>query len=83
MPRAKSLRTYLRRHYGRTTSLASQLGVSVALVSLWADRKRTIPVRYCRQLTELTGVPLHLLRPDLARFIKKYVEILTVQNRKG
>jgi hypothetical protein len=72
MPRAYSLRTYLNHRRGRATQLAIDCAVSLSLVSLWANKKRQIPIYQCKLLTALTGVPLRLLRPDLVRLIAAF-----------
>lgn len=60
-----TLRSYLKESRGRTTLLAEALGVSIALVSYWANGLRRIPAERCKQLSKITGVPLESLRRDL------------------
>lgn len=64
-----TLRTYLKAKRGRASRLADALGVSVALVSMWASHQRRIPAEQCYAIRSATGdlVPLCQLRPDLVR----------------
>jgi DNA-binding transcriptional regulator YdaS (Cro superfamily) len=60
-----TLRAYLKVKRGRTTLLAKALGVSVAIVSMWANKQRRIPAEQCGQISLITGVPMRSLRRDL------------------
>lgn len=60
-----TLRAFLTHTRGRTTSLANALGVSVAIVSMWANKRRRIPAEQCAAIHRATGVPLKSLRRDL------------------
>ena len=60
-----TLRAFLTQHRGRTTRLARALGVSVALVSMWATKRRRVPAERCAAIHRATGVPLASLRRDL------------------
>jgi DNA-binding transcriptional regulator YdaS (Cro superfamily) len=60
-----TLRAYLKVKRGRTTLLAKALGVSVAIVSMWANKQRRIPAEQCNQISRITGVPMRSLRRDL------------------
>jgi DNA-binding transcriptional regulator YdaS (Cro superfamily) len=60
-----TLRAYLKQQRGRTTLLAHALGVSVAIVSMWANKQRRIPAEQCDQISRITGVPKGSLRRDL------------------
>ncbi len=41
--------------------LADQLAISQQAVSAW----RRVPVEHCRRIEQLTGIPLHIQRPDI------------------
>ena len=60
-----TLRAYLNTKRGRTTLLAKALGVSVAIVSMWANKQRRIPAEQCDQISRITGVPKTSLRRDV------------------
>ncbi len=60
-----TLRAFLSTKRGRTTLLARALGVSVAIVSMWANKRRRIPAEQCAAIHRATGVPLVSLRRDL------------------
>ncbi|GGA64662.1 transcriptional regulator [Pelagibacterium lentulum] len=51
---------------GSQAALASKIGVSQAHISYWLTKaKRGVPAEYARKVAEVTGVPVHELRPDL------------------
>jgi DNA-binding transcriptional regulator YdaS (Cro superfamily) len=60
-----TLRAHLKGKRGRTTGLAKWLGVSVAVVSMWANKKRRIPAEQCARIAHYTGVSMASLRRDL------------------
>lgn len=60
-----TLLQFLRAKRGRSAQLAKAIGVSVALVSMWAHRSRRVPAERCAQVHAITGVNLSVLRPDL------------------
>ncbi len=60
-----TLRAYLKAERGRTTLLAKALGVSIAIVSMWANKQRRIPGEMCGRVSKITGVALDSLRRDL------------------
>ncbi len=45
--------------------LGEFIGVEQGTVSRWLHRKVKIPAWRCKQISELTGVPLEVLRPDV------------------
>jgi len=53
------------------SELATALGYSVSLVSMWASGHRRIPIKICHDIYYLTGVPLRLLRPDVFRLVTR------------
>lgn len=46
---------------GGLSALSRQIGITRQAISQW-DR---IPAEQCRQVSEISGVPLHELRPDI------------------
>ncbi len=50
------LATYLKAERGRTSHLAGKLGVSVSLVSMWANRVRPVPLEYAFKIERMTRV---------------------------
>ena len=55
-----------RREKGLTvTALAEMLGVSHSTVIRWEDGSIRMPAERAVQISELTGIPCHELRPDL------------------
>jgi predicted transcriptional regulator len=50
---------------GKVTDLAKALGVSHQAVSLWLKDGR-IPLSRVVQVSEVTGIPKHVLRPEFA-----------------
>jgi len=48
-------------HLGSAAELAKRLGISRQALNQW----ETIPVRHCRALEALTGIPKHEMRPDI------------------
>lgn len=57
------LRKYLDGGYGRGTELASALGVTPGAITQWADGQ--VPAGRIFRVSELTGIPIEKLRPDL------------------
>ena len=45
--------------------LAAELGVSDELVRLWRHGRRSISAKRAIEISKLTGIPRHQLRPDL------------------
>lgn len=45
--------------------LAAALGTSKAELSRWETGKRKVPAHRAVKVAEITGVPVHLLRPDV------------------
>ena len=60
-----TLRRYLKEERGRTTLLAKALGMSIAIVSYWANGQRRIPAEMCGRISKITGVEMRALRRDL------------------
>lgn len=54
---------YLEAERGRTTWLAAELDVTPSAVSQWAISQ--VPAERIFRVSELTGIPLNKLRPDL------------------
>jgi DNA-binding transcriptional regulator YdaS (Cro superfamily) len=48
---------------GSGAELARRLGVNKTAISQW--RKREIPVKRARDVSRISGIPLHELRPDV------------------
>lgn len=48
-------------HFGSASKLAEYLGVSRSAVHQWQN----IPLRYLKEISEVTGIPRSKLRPDL------------------
>jgi DNA-binding transcriptional regulator YdaS (Cro superfamily) len=48
------LATYLKEQRGRTSRLANRLGVSISLVSMWANRVRPVPPVYAFKIERWT-----------------------------
>lgn len=46
---------------GTLTALADALNTTIQAVSQWEE----IPAERCPEIHRLTGVPLHVLRPDI------------------
>ena len=57
------LRKYLDDEHGRGVWLANETGVTPGAVSQWADGQ--VPADRLFQVSSLTGIPIHKLRPDL------------------
>ena len=49
------------RRFGGQVKLALALGISQGAVSQW----RRVPVHHCLKLSQLTGIPLYEMRPDV------------------
>jgi DNA-binding transcriptional regulator YdaS (Cro superfamily) len=67
-PRAQLRRTLYSREAravikagGGPTLLAAKLGVVPSAITQW----KKVPPRHCRRCSEVTGIPLHEIRPDL------------------
>lgn len=56
-------KTWLKAERGRLVETASQLGVTPGAVSQWANGQ--VPAERLFKLSEITGLPLEALRPDL------------------
>lgn len=56
-------RKYLDGERGRCSWLASELEVTPSAVTQWADTQ--VPAERIFRVSELTGLPLEALRPDL------------------
>lgn len=54
---------YLESERGRGVRLASDLNVSSAAISQWAEGQ--VPAERIFKVSEITGIPLEQLRPDL------------------
>lgn len=50
---------------GRFKFLAMTIGVSVAAVSYWANGIARVPPGRCKSIERVTGIPRHVLRPDI------------------
>lgn len=57
------LRKYLDEERGRGSDLARALGVTPGAVWQWADDR--VPAERIFKVSELTGIPIGRLRPDL------------------
>lgn len=44
------------------SSIAEAIGVTPGAMAQWGD---TIPEKYLMQISEVTGVPPHIIRPDM------------------
>ena len=51
----------------KAASVAQQLGVTLAMWSRWENGRRAIPANRVNDISELTGIPPHELRPDVFR----------------
>lgn len=49
---------------GGQAAVAEAIGTKRSTVSMWVTRGK-IPLRFCPQFCELTGKPLHEVRPDV------------------
>lgn len=58
-----ALRTWLDAERGRLVSLASEIGVTPAAISQWANRK--VPSERLWMISDATGIPVKKLRPDI------------------
>lgn len=54
---------HLHEHRGATARIAREMGVTHAAVRQW--RTNGIPAERVLRLEELTGIPRHVLRPDI------------------
>ncbi len=61
----KELRTYLDGERGRGVALARDLGVTPGAVWQWADTQ--VPAERIFRVSELTGIPIERLRPDIVK----------------
>ena len=60
-----SIRT-LRRENGLTlTDLATQIPATKAELSRWETGARKVPATRAARIAEITGIPRHVLRPDV------------------
>jgi DNA-binding transcriptional regulator YdaS (Cro superfamily) len=51
---------------GSQSALAASIGVRQSTLSYWLHRsKRGVPAEYVQGITQATGIPPHVLRPDL------------------
>ncbi len=60
-----TLRTWRKANKISQVQLAQRLGIKQETVSKWELGKTKIPVARVPQLSEITGIPRVLLRPDL------------------
>lgn len=60
-----TLRTWRKANKVSQVKLAEMLGIKQETVSKWELGKTKIPVKRVPQLSEITGIPRVLLRPDL------------------
>ena len=51
----------------KAAEVAQKLGVTLAMWSRWENGKRSIPANRVNDISELTGIPPHELRPDVFR----------------
>ena len=56
-------RKYLDEERGRGVKLAGELNVSSAAISQWAETQ--VPAERIFRVSDLTGIPIEKLRPDL------------------
>jgi DNA-binding transcriptional regulator YdaS (Cro superfamily) len=49
---------------GSQTALAAHLGITAQAVQAWVQTGR-VPARRARKVAEITGIPLHVLNPDV------------------
>jgi DNA-binding transcriptional regulator YdaS (Cro superfamily) len=50
---------------GGQVKLAAAAGVTQQAVSHWLIGLRRIPAEYAKPIADKTGIPLHVIRPDL------------------
>lgn len=60
-----SLASYLAEKGLTDGELGTMLGVSAELVRLWRHGRRPISAKRAVDMSKVTGIPLHELRPDL------------------
>lgn len=51
---------------GGQTALAGHLGITQCVISQWVSGGRPIPLDRCPRISELTGVSVEDLRPDVS-----------------
>lgn len=63
-----NLKQYVSEHRGRVSQLARAIGVSISLVSMWANETRAVPAKWCTKIERATKgkVTVKMLRPDLS-----------------
>lgn len=53
--------------FGDITELAREVGCSDTLVNFWLTGRKRVSERLAPKLEEVTGIPKHIVRPDLWR----------------